>query len=190
MVVFPLANDIVEEKGVWVSVGENTKCRIDDLVRWTSVIKGDCVQLMVFAAGTDLQHESGPTLATLSEQYYRDTYEQSQFMCIVNSDDKAVYGTDQEIVWGVKKVLSLYPPEEHDFFFLFGSQKRHVRRIEKNVQWRFPKLVYGVMTTRQTKEIPLWREFFSYCKLLLGDTAVAQWLQIKRRRFSDNFDNL
>ena len=188
LVVFPLANDSVSKKGNWVDIGANAKCRIDDMMQWARLAGDDIVKLLVFAAGTDQAHETGPTLATLGEKYYEEVYVDEDFTCVVNRSDKYVYGTDAEIMWGVQEVLRLYPPEEYEHFFLLGSQRRHVGRIERNMNWRFPNLSHHVMTTQQTKEIPLWRELVSRCKLMLGDSWIGSQTQKMRRSVSNRFD--
>jgi len=188
LVMFPLANDVIEHENHWVDIGSNAKCRIDDMVHWAVQSNVDMKIVFAFAAGTDLAHADGLTLATLGHDYFMAEYGSLEFDSIVNHEDADVYGTDPEIIWGVKEAQKRYPAEQYKLSFIFGTQRRHVPRVEKILDWRFSYLRAPVFTTSQTKEIPLYREAISWVKLMLGDGRVAQRVQQLRRANPDRFD--
>jgi hypothetical protein len=185
-VVFPLANDVCSKDNVWSDIGPNAKCRIDDLVFWTQ--NAEFRKVIVFAAGTDRSHDDGLTLAQLGARYFFFEHRHCDFEWIVNHDQSDVYGTDPEIFWGVTAVLAKFPSEQFSHTFFFGTQARHLPRVKKIVNKRFPNLHTEFITTGQTKEIPRWREAVSSIKLMLGDGWLGGRVQQLRRRFSDRFD--
>ena len=188
LVLFPLANDAVSQADQWIDIGKNSKCRIDDMVDATNDCRTNEQLVVVFAAGTDTSHSDGPTLATLALRHFHSAHSHRSDVCIVNRDDKGVYGTDPEIVWGVTQVLNQFPADSHNLMFSFGTQKRHMPRVEWIVRRRFPDLNAMFFVTEQTKEIPLWREVISWGKLMLGDGWLAQRVHQLRRAFPNRFD--
>lgn len=162
VIVCVLANDAVKGDARYIDIGENTKLRIRDTVRFVQDFKA---VTWAFGAGTDEEHSSGKTLATLSMHYLRTLLPTATG--ISNKTEYRYYGTLEEIDWVVKTARERFSNEE--FYFVFCTQPRHLVRVKFILRTFYPDLPAIVEATGhvQAAEIPLYHELLSYLKLFL-----------------------
>ncbi len=162
IIVCVLANDAVKGDGQYLDIGENTKLRIRDAVRFVQDFKA---VTWAFGAGTDAEHRGGKTLATLSMHYLRTLLPTATG--ISNKTECRYYGTLEEIDWVVKTARERFSKEK--FYFIFCTQPRHVVRVKFILRTFYPELPAIVEATGHVHqaEIPLYHELLSYLKLLL-----------------------
>lgn len=113
-------------------------------------------------AGTDAQHEAGPTLAGLMAQYLLEELQVSEV--VANYRDTHAWGTAEEIAWVIATAHSRYPG--HELRFVFGTQPRHLARVKCILRLFHPNVSALFVSTGCVREIPLAHEGLAYLKLL------------------------
>ena len=160
IIVCVLANDAVKGDAQYLDIGENTKLRIRDTVRFVQDFKA---VTWAFGAGADKEHSGGKTLATLSMHYLRTLLPSASG--ISNKTDYRYYGMLEEIDWVVKTAKERFSLEE--FYFIFCTQPRHVVRVKYILRTFYPDIPAIVHVTGHVHdaEISLSGELKSYVKL-------------------------
>jgi len=192
VVLFPLANDVQESLGVWTEIGPNSKERINSIWHFDHSAWPSSRLVWLFSAGTDAKHSDGRTLAELGREYVQQHLEHiSRYPDgnVVNHNNKEVFGTKPEFIWGMRELLKLYPLNQYILIVVMGTQRRHMPRVKWIVKRYGPRGVsFHFLITSQTKEVPLWREALSWVKLYLGDGWLGELIQRFRRSVTNSFD--
>ena len=193
VVLFPLANDVQESSlGVWTEIGPNSKERINSIWYFDHSAWPSSRLVWLFSAGTDGKHSAGRTLAELGNEYVQQHFEYvSRYPDgnVVNHDNKVIFGTKPEFIWGMRELLKLYPPNKYILIVVMATQRRHMPRVKWIVKRYGPREVFfHFLITSQTKELPFWRETLSWVKLYLGDGWLGKQVQRFRRSMTNSFD--
>lgn len=113
------------------------------------------------SAGTDAQHESGPTLAMLMARYLTEELQVSAL--IANYRDASIWGTFDEIDWVIKEARKRFP--EHELCFVFGTQPRHLMRVRCILRLFHRDVQAMYLPTGYTRQVPIAHEALAYAKL-------------------------
>ncbi len=166
----------VAGKPIGICAAGQCRARLAARTATSLELSGNPVYLAA-TAGREASRREGPTLATLTVQYWRQS--QDYFSYIVNERDCNMWSTLDELEWLERYIKCNFDGQR--VFVRVVAAPRQAKRVVRMQTWFgfVPTLNMRVMETNEPP-IPLYHEVLGYAKLALikaGFRTFAEWFR-------------
>jgi len=169
----------VDATGKPIDICSAGQCRADRAAEIAASLglSGDWVYLAA-TAGRESSRREGPTLATLTVQYWRK--HKKDYPYIVNETDHEIWGTLNELVW-LENYIKRNFGGKQVYVCVIAAPRQHKRVLRMQTWFGFvPTLQMRVMKTNE-RPIPLYHEALGYIKLSLIKAGLGRYAEWFRR---------